>query len=370
MGTTTNKKELHMNKISLRQHIRIILAITGKDILDAIKNKTTISVLISALFAFFFYMLLPTLEQDDIIRLYDAGGSAWLTALEDSQPFRISVYNTQEAMLDRISLSGERELGLVLPADYDQVVANGGLVELQGYLLNWVSEKRTSEMITQAEEQLAGVVGTPVNITVERLFMLPTSTGTGLSRAVGCLLLIIMCGMVLVPNLMFEEKRARTLEALLVSPASAGQITMGKALTGLFFCLLGFGLACLFNASLIRQWGLTLLAGLCAAFFTVSLGLLLGAMVENRQQFMVMANLTIFPLLIAIFISVETELLPVWLVTIARWLPTTAAFDLLRASFTPQTGFDFIAPRIAVILLFVIGLLGFVAWKIMRSDRM
>jgi ABC-type multidrug transport system permease subunit len=83
-----------------------------------------------------------------------------------------------------------------------------------------------------------------------------------------------------------------------------------------------------------------------------------------------MANLTIFPLLIAIFMSVETEVLPVWLVTICRWLPTTATFDLLRASYTPQTSFAFIALRIADILLFVIVLLGLVAWKIRRSDQM
>jgi ABC-type transport system involved in multi-copper enzyme maturation permease subunit len=359
-----------MNKRLLRQNFRIILAITGKDILDAVRNKTAISVLFSALFLFFFYMLLPILEQDDIIRLYDAGGSTWLTALEDSQPFKISVVSTLKAMQTRISRSGDRELGLALPLGFDQAVAAGGSLELQGYLLNWVSEKQTSQMITQAETQIIGVVGVPVNISVERVFMLPISTGTGLSRAVGGLLLVMMIGFILVPRLMLEEKHSRTLDALLVSPATPGQIATGKALTGLFFCVLGIGLVCLFNASLIMQSGLILLACLCAALFTVSLGLLLGTMLENRQNLVMLANVMIFPMLIAVLISIETEVFPVWLTTFSRWLPLTAAFDLSRASFTPHTSLAFIAPRIADVLLFVIVFLGIVAWKIRRSDRM
>jgi ABC-type transport system involved in multi-copper enzyme maturation permease subunit len=359
-----------MNKISLLQNIRIILAITGKDILDAVKNKTTISVLISGLFLLVFYSYFSILEQDNIIRLYDAGGSSWLPGLEDSRPFRISIYSTQEAMQYRLARSGERELGLVLPLGFDQAVSSGDAIELQGYVLSWVSEKETAGMISQAEAQITGVVGAPVNITVERVFMLPESTGNGLNHGVGSLLLIMISGMVLVPNLMLEEKRSRTLEALLVSPASAGQIATGKALTGLFYCLLGYGLACLFNTSLVMQWGLALLAGLCAAMFNVSLGLLMGALVDNRQQLMMMVNFSIFPQLIAVFVSVETEVLPVWLTTICRWLPITAALDLLRASFTPQTSFAFIAPRVADTLLFVIVLLGITAWKIRRLDRM
>jgi ABC-2 type transport system permease protein len=363
------KKNLNMKEYAFRQNIRIILAITGKDILDAVRNKTIISVLVSALFVFIFYMFLPILEQEDILRLYDAGGSTWLPALVDSQPFKISVYNTLEEMQSRIIRGGEPALGLALPIGLDQVVASGGSPELQGYLLNWVSDKQASQIVAQAQAQIAGVIGIPVNLSVERVFLLPGSTGTGLSRAVGSLLLVMMVGLVLVPSLMLEEKRSRTLDALLVSPATPGQITTGKALSGLFFCCLAFGLICLFNLSLVLQWGLVLLACLCAALFMVSLGLLLGTVMDNRQQLLVIANVMIFPMLIAIFISVETEILPVWLTTIARWLPFTVAFDLLRASFTPHTGLSFIVPRVADVLWFVIVFLGMVAWKVRRSDR-
>ena len=352
------------------RNLRIILAITSKDILDAVKNKTILSVLLSALFLFGFYMLFPILEQEDTIDLYADGGSAWIPALQDSKPYKINILETQEAMQYRVSRRGEQELGLELPTGFDQAVANGGPVNLQGYLINWIGEKKASQLISQAETQLTGVIGAPVSITVERLFMLPESTGSGLSRGLGSLLLVLLCGLLLVPILMLEEKRTRTLDALLVSPASTGQITLGKALAGLFFCILGFGIASLFNRTLILQWGLVLLAGIGVALFSVSLGLFLGAMVENHQQMKLIANILIFSLVIAIFISIESQILPAWLATFCRWLPTTAAFDLMRASFTPHTELTFIAPRLAVMLLSTVALLVVVAWKTRRMDRM
>ncbi len=164
-----------MTKVTLPKNIRIILSIAGKDILDAVKNKTTISVLISALFLFFFYTFMPVFEQEDILDIYDAGRSAWMPALEDSNAFKINDYTTQEAMQYRVSRRGEQELGLVLPKDFDQAVATGGPVQLQGYLLNWIHQNQVSKLVSQAERQISAVVGAPVEISVERLFMLPES---------------------------------------------------------------------------------------------------------------------------------------------------------------------------------------------------
>jgi hypothetical protein len=369
MAKIVPEQAFPMKKKSLIQNFRIILAITGKDIQDAIKNKTTLSVLASALFLFLFYMFFPILEQEDVIRLYDAGNSSWLPTLEDSIPNRIIVETTQDALEYNITRRGEAQLGIVLPQNFDQLVMLGYPVNLQGYLLNWVSQKQSAEIIYTAEAQIAGVVDTPITISVERAFMLAESTGTSLSRAIGSILVVVMTGVILIPNLILEEKRTHTFDALLVSPASAGQISAGKALAGVFFCLLGFVLASIFNTSLILQWGLAILAGFCVIVFSVTLGLMLGVWIDNRQRLLLLANLTIFPLLIAVFISLETELLPVWLVSICRWLPLTVAFDMLRASFTPQTTFDFVAPRLVETILIVAALLGLVAWKIRQSDR-
>ena len=49
----------------IRQNLRIILAITGKDILDALKNKTTLTALVTIVLLVVMYKFLPVLSSDD-----------------------------------------------------------------------------------------------------------------------------------------------------------------------------------------------------------------------------------------------------------------------------------------------------------------
>jgi hypothetical protein len=86
MAKKVKIKESHMNKTSFSQNIRIIMAITGKDILDAIRNKTILSTLITMLFIVIAYKILPTFTGTDtpLVFLYDADHSVYTPALENS----------------------------------------------------------------------------------------------------------------------------------------------------------------------------------------------------------------------------------------------------------------------------------------------
>ena len=71
------------NKRAWREHARLIWAITAKDLLEVVKNKSTISVLISALFILGMYRMLPTLTtrmEPPGVLVYDAGDSALVAA--------------------------------------------------------------------------------------------------------------------------------------------------------------------------------------------------------------------------------------------------------------------------------------------------
>jgi ABC-2 type transport system permease protein len=49
--------------------------------------------------------------------------------------------------------------------------------------------------------------------------------------------IMLTMGILLVPTLMLEEKQTRTMDALLVSPASISQVVIGKAIAGFFYIL-------------------------------------------------------------------------------------------------------------------------------------
>lgn len=136
------------------------------------------------------------------------------------------------------------------------------------------------------------------------------------------------------------------MEVLLISPAGAGQIVLAKALTGLLYCLLAAGLVLAASAPTVVHWDIALLAALCGALFTVSLGLLLGVILNARQQLIVWSAVLMIPLFLPVITS-ET------------------LADLQAPALVVQA----IALVPTVPVAWAAALLAVVAWIVRRSDR-
>lgn len=355
----------------MKTHLRIIWAITAKDLVEAVKNKNTLGVILSVLFMVAFYRVLPILGAENTPRvlIYDAGQSTLAAALEKSAAANVRAYPAQEQMEDALADRDTPELGLVIPADFDQAVAAGGSTELQGYVLYWVSDSDAAESKQTVEATIGELTGAPIRIVVERVHLRPDSSGLGGSAAFAMVFVVLMVGVSLIPNLMFEEKRAKTLDALLVSPASAGQVAIAKAMTGVFYCLLGLAVAFAVYYALIVQWWLAILAALGGALFAATVGLLLGTLLESRQQLMIWAWIVILPLILPVVLFLVEELLPAWLPRVFRVLPLSALFDLFRVSFTDQAAFGLWSPQVVLLVIWAAPFLALVVWRIRREGR-
>jgi ABC-type Na+ efflux pump permease subunit len=371
---------LRLRESKSRYSLRITWAITAKDLVDGLKNKTTLSVLLSILFLVVFYKYLPMLEllADEgvpTLLVYDAGSSALITALENSATVNTRTYPSEDKL--RQSLANESqlpELGLVIPADFDQIVAVGGTPEIQGYVLHWVSTSEAEALKQTMEAHLAELAGVPVRIRLEVYIAPPEADGLGISVGIDMIFAALLIGIAFVPNLMFEEKRTKTLEALLVSPAGPVEVTLAKALTGLIYCLLTFAVVFAVYSALVVQWWLAITTAIVGSLFVVSLGLVLGASLENRQQLMLWAWFVIIPLVLPLLLVLVGEqlvlgLLPVWLVTAFHWIPSAAMLDLLRASFSNQSQIALWGPPLALVLAWTIPILAGVAWLVRESER-
>ena len=354
------------------QSLRIILAITSKDILDAVKNKTILSLLVSALFLSAFFTIMPRLSDSGIplIFLADAGHSAYISSISGSDTLRVRRYASVDELKADFIQRADNQLALVLPADFDQTLAAGVKPQIQGYALNWVSSQTLAEKSADIESRLAAIVGGPVHINLDggTLYMQPESNG-GFLEATGIIVILLTTGMLLVPHLMLEEKRTHTMEALLVSPANSSQIAISKTLTGLFYVSIFALLVVAANAYLVLQWGLLVPTIILTILVAVSIGLLLGILIGNRQQLTILAQVLLIPLVVPVLLRVFSDLSPVWLTNIVRWLPSAVMFDLLRTSFTNQLDPGQVLPGIVVQALCVITLFGITTWLIRRSDR-
>ena len=86
----------------LRSNLRLIWAITAKDVIDALKNKNALANLVSALFIMVVYSALPSLRGEaPMVIIYDRGDSAIVQALE--------------MVIDRYSPALYTALGVFLP---------------------------------------------------------------------------------------------------------------------------------------------------------------------------------------------------------------------------------------------------------------
>jgi ABC-type transport system involved in multi-copper enzyme maturation permease subunit len=362
----------------LSNSIRIIWAVAAKDILDAIKNRSILPLIATALFLVLYDTLMPPVRYGNrppILALYDAGESGLVDLLDENEDVDLRVMSSRQEL--EWYLGGEQApvLGLVLPANLDQTTEDDVQLELEGYVDHWVSESTIVELKAFFEQQFTELTDRATSIQVESDRVLSRAAGAHAWSVAGLLTAIItLLGLVVTPILMIEEKETRTMDVLLTSPASAAQLVIGKAMAGMFYCLVGSVIVLLLNSSLVVHWETAVLATIGGSLFSVSLGLLMGSAIRIKQQLNIVSWFILFPLMLAVpamdilTTSVAPDRLGA-LRTIIALLPTSAVGKLIRLSVTSSAPAAVYGPQVALLAGYIVVLLAAVTWAVKRSDR-
>jgi ABC-2 type transport system permease protein len=359
----------------LGQDLRIIWAITSKDVLDAVKNKSTLAVLLSAVFIVVIYQVLPKWERSSdlpTVLVYDAGDSQLLAALKRSPNLDVYTGYSSQAQLQAKLTGGDiPELALTLPPGFDQALERGEAPVLEGYVQHWVRNADAAQLKAWAEGEIARLAGQPVTIHLEGnvVYPSPDSGGRSFLTSLAVLLSVTMIGLGVAPYLMVEEKQTRTLDALLVSPARSSHLVIAKALTGLFYCLIAAAVVLVINANLVLHWGLAVVAVVLSSLFAVSVGLLLGSAVGAKQVLPIWSMVMITVLLLPLFLAIMKDLLPSAVHTLVTWVPTATMARVLRGAFSRDLATMAFSLELLVVAACTIAILGGVAWTVRRSDR-
>jgi len=350
--------EANMNKklFTWRDQIRISLAIGGKDILEALKNKTTLTVIISALFVVVAYRLLPTLSagaSNTNLMVYDASSSNLVEQLEQSPAFDIYTVSSRERFMQLVGEGDVPELGIVIPADFSLQPSGEENKVIEAYLLYWVTEADAQELVQLGQTEIQRLTGAAVSIEIqpERVYPQGIDNTRGLWAAMSLVFMSIMIGVSLLPHLILEEKQGHTLEALLVSPANSYQFVVGKALAGLFFIMTGAVIVLIVYNDIILHWWIAIIAALAVGIFAVSVGLWLGMRIENRGQLTMWAWIIIIPLFMPVLLYLLAVLFPSWLTQIARFIPTVTGLQLLLHAFSLKISLSSVLLQTGYILL-------------------
>ena len=338
--------------LSLLENLRIVWAITRKDLTDAVKNKNILTILLSALFVVAVYKYLPQLTAEEgppKLLVYDPGNTQFMADLEADPAVDVYTYDSLADMQYYLTNGEVPELGFVIPPDIDSRADSGESIQFQGYALEIFKDEEVFNLERAMETEFESILGGPVDIRIERLPLQPETYGVTVMVGLGFVFVTLMVGMLVIPHMMIEEKQAKTLAALMVSPARSGHILASKTLTGLIYTLGMLLITVGLNWNLILQKWLFLVTGILGALFAIGIGLMLGILIDSRQQLTLWGWVAIIPLFIPIILALLDDLIPPLWVKIFTWLPGTALFRAFRTAMAASATSDYYAPQLALV---------------------
>jgi ABC-2 type transport system permease protein len=361
--------------MNLRESARITLAIAAKDITDAIKNKTTLSIMLGVAVMMLSAMLLPlllVLRGTPTAVVYDPARSTLIRGLTARNEFRLRLVDSQEELESAVAGSPELMLGIVIPAGFQQAEGSGGEIEMDGYFAHWANLDKVAELVAFFEEELSQASWQTVRINVAGHALYPSSdlSGQPFLLAMNLTILVLVVGLALVPHLLIEEKETHTFEALLVSPARYSQVVAGKALAGVFYCLCAAVVVFLFSIRWIVHWEIAALAFLLGAAFAVAVGLLLGIAAENPTTINLWMGLLLMLLLVPMLLAeLASARLPAVVQEILPWTPSVALAKLVGYSMAGDVPATDIWSNAGVLAVESLIFYVLVVWRVRRSDR-
>lgn len=362
----------HKTPQQIRYYLDTIWVIAAKDVVDALKNRVVVPMIIMLTIVLLVPKLLPLIfdQPQVVVPVYDMGDSRLVAELTNAGDVSVKKVRSEQEWQATLCGAPYPLIGLRIAADFDHTIGAGGPAELQGFAC-WGKRHQLSESVPRLEGILSRVLGRPVIIHVQGNIVYPLADGVPLLSlaTVNSVLLILMMGIFLVPSLLFEEKETKTLQALLVSPASIGQVVVAKALAGLFYILVTVMMIYAISWADVTHWGAVVLLLIGGGVFSVAVGLVLGSYFEKQQDtvgWMTALLLLLVGAALAYTLGME---LPALVGCLLPWVPSVALAAICHASFSETVSTARIVANLAIVLAVSLPLYVLVIWRVRRSDR-
>jgi ABC-type Na+ efflux pump permease subunit len=363
---------VNSTKGRFQDSLNIIWTIAAKDIIDALKNKVVISMIIMLSILLLMPKMLPLIfeQPQTVLPVYDLGTSSLVAELENNPNIAVQKLPSEQELRTTLCSAVYPLIGLRIPADFDQAMTAGGQVEIQGYVC-WNKRHQVSEVQSKLEEMISLALGQPVRIQIEGNIIYPPAEGVLLLSiaTINSVLMILMMGIFLVPSLLFDEKESKTMQALLVSPANISQVVVGKALAGLFYILVTAVMIFAISWAEVIHWDMVVLFVIGGGVFSVAVGLVLGSFYEKQQDMVGWMTALLLLLVGAIFVRMLGMELPALVESILPWIPSVALAEINRAAFLETVPITRVLTDLGIVLVVSLPLYALVIWKVRRSDR-
>jgi hypothetical protein len=361
-----------MNRNSLPESTRIILAIASKDTIEALKSRTLLTVAIGVLLLMLTGPALSLLvnRSQPVLVIFAPDSMGMFQTLEQRNDMRLVLADSQAELESIILQPAQTILGVVISSELTNESAKE--VTLEGYYAHWVTRSRLHEQVVFFERALSSASGKILHIDTEdhRLYPSQADRRQFSMISISLMTMILLMGLALVPLLFIEEKENRTLDALLVSPARFWHIVVGKLVAGGTYCLVAATIVLLFNYRMVVHWELMIATVLLATCFAVAVGLLMGMIFDNAASMGLWTSLLTLLLLFSPLVQVMgSGKIPALIYTALSWLPSAAIYQLVVQAMLGKVQFAQIWQGMLLLTVITLMLCALVVWRIRQMDK-
>jgi ABC-2 type transport system permease protein len=362
-------------------HSRVILAIARKDALDALINRTTLTVLLAPILIAVLFVILTQVfgtRTDDIL-VYNPGGSGVVQVVSGAfANTKVVTAASADDVAAAFGSDGSHKsstytAGLVVPADFEASLRASGHPQVTLFTNGDDVSAQQRQLLIQALSDYSRAVAAPqAPASINTVTINPPSTSPvadlGPFYAAVALLTSFMVGTLLMPGLLVEEKEKKTLRMLMVSSASWGDIIAGKLLIGLGYQLILAAVALAVTKGYVGQVPLVLLFALLGSCFSLILGLLLGSLLKTTSAAGAGGLFSFMYIIPIFFTGVLGNLFSNNAASqVIRFVPTFYLADGIVNAMQNRTASGALALDIAVIVGCIIALFIAAVWALRRQ---
>jgi ABC-2 type transport system permease protein len=315
--------------------------------------------------------LLVTLVFGDLfadeprIGLIDPGFSDLAVYLEEQPQLKVARYLSIEEMKADIE-TGKVETGIVLPANFDEILRSGEYSTIDVFLWGETPFKHrliTDTAFANAAAEIAGLDQT-TQVKIVQLGNQGVKSLADQFLPVLILMTIILGGVMVPAVSLIEEKQKRTLLAVSTTPARLWEIFAAKAMMGIVIGMMTSLITLLING-VIERTSLLLLVLFLSALTASLLGILLGSILKDLNVLLaVLKSGGIFLVAPAIIDFIPQA--PEW---IARIFPTFYMLNPVIEVAVRSAGLRDISGNLLILAVFMMVLLFIIKYSIKRQVK-
>jgi len=256
----------------------------GKELWQGPKNFIFIwAVVAPIVFSLVFSLVFGTwLSDKPKLGIVDEGGSRLVPMSRELDSVVTKEYDTVSEIKQAVK-SGVVDMGIVLPEDFDSSVMQGADMKVMAYVWGESLAKNRTILGVTVVNLIRGLTGQEALVEIEAITLGDEVSIPWSERLLPLIVLmaVFVGGLFLPATSVINEKEKRTLEALVVTPTTIGDIFIAKGLLGIILSLFMGIVILILNQAFGAEPMLLLLVLVLGAIMAGEIGLLCGALIKD-----------------------------------------------------------------------------------------